>query len=60
VDAGIDRTYVSRIERNLENPTVGVLDQLAGALGCQVIDFLDAARASRSPVSPLPSGRRKR
>jgi transcriptional regulator with XRE-family HTH domain len=26
VDAGIDRTYVSRLERGLENPTVGVLE----------------------------------
>ena len=25
VDAGIDRTYVSRLERGMENPTVAVL-----------------------------------
>jgi transcriptional regulator with XRE-family HTH domain len=31
VDAGVDRTYVSRLERGLENPTVGILDQLADA-----------------------------
>ena len=33
VDAGIDRTYVSRLERGLENPTVAVLEKLARALG---------------------------
>jgi transcriptional regulator with XRE-family HTH domain len=32
VDAGIDRTYVSRLERGLENPTVGILEQLSAAL----------------------------
>lgn len=32
VDAQIDRTYVSRMERGLENPTVGVLEQLVNAL----------------------------
>jgi transcriptional regulator with XRE-family HTH domain len=37
VDAQIDRTYVSRLERGLENPSVAVLDRLAKALsanGC--------------------------
>ncbi|UGY22911.1 helix-turn-helix domain-containing protein [Bradyrhizobium septentrionale] len=29
VDAEIDRTYVSRLERGLENPTVAVLERLA-------------------------------
>jgi predicted transcriptional regulator len=28
-DAGIDRTYMSRLERGLENPTVAILEQLA-------------------------------
>jgi len=32
VDAQIDRTYVSRLERNLENPTVAVLERLSEAL----------------------------
>jgi len=27
VDAGIDRTYVSRLERGLENPSVAVLEK---------------------------------
>ena len=29
VDAEIDRTYVSRVERNFENPTILVLERLA-------------------------------
>ena len=31
VDAEIDRTYVSRLERGLENPSVAVLERLARA-----------------------------
>jgi len=31
--AGIDRTYVSGIERGVRNPTISVLTQFADALG---------------------------
>lgn len=60
VDAGIDRTYVSRLERGLENPTVRVLGQLAAALHCQIVDFFEEGRVVRGPVAPLPGGRRPR
>jgi len=36
LDAGIDRTYVSRVERSLENPTVGILERVAEVLGCDI------------------------
>ena len=39
VDARVDRTYVSRIERGLENPSVGVLEQFALALSVEITDF---------------------
>ena len=58
VDAGIDRTYVSRLERGLENPTVGVLERLSLALSSDIRDLFDPI-AARSPVKPLPGGRRK-
>lgn len=32
IDAGIDRTYVGRLERRNENPTVAVLERLAAGL----------------------------
>lgn len=59
VDAGIDRTYVSRLERGLENPSVAVLERLAYALDAEIVDFFDASRVARGPVKPLPSGRRR-
>lgn len=58
VDAAVDRTYVGRLERGLENPTVAVLERLAKALDANIVEFFDAARVSRGPVKPLPSGRR--
>ncbi|MDE2133808.1 MAG: helix-turn-helix transcriptional regulator [Alphaproteobacteria bacterium] len=60
VDAKVDRTYVSRLERGLENPTVAVLERLSIALGANISDFFDAARVARGPVKPLPSGRHPR
>jgi transcriptional regulator with XRE-family HTH domain len=57
VDAEIDRTYVSRLERNLENPTVGVLERVAKALHCQIVDFF-APGSGR--VATLGPGRKPR
>ncbi len=57
VDAKVDRTYVSRLERGIENPTVGVLERLAKALNADMAEFFDQARVARGPVKPLPSGR---
>ncbi len=58
VDASIDRTYVSRMERGLENPSVAVLEKLATTLDVSIAEFFDAARVAR-PIRPLPSGRKK-
>jgi len=56
VDAGLDRTYVSGLERGLENPTVVV--KLAQALSIQIADlFRLPVRGERAP-KPLASGRR--
>ena len=32
LDANVDRTYVGRLERGLENPTICILDRLARRL----------------------------
>ncbi len=39
LESGVDRTYVGRLERGIENPTVSVLDRLAEAVGCPLIEF---------------------
>lgn len=55
--AGIERAYISRIERGLENPTVGLLARLAKALKADVSEFL-----LRPPTagSPRPTSRTRR
>ena len=60
VDAAIDRTYVSRLERGLENPTIGVLERLAGALGLDLVDLLTKPRSGERFPAALPGGRRPR
>lgn len=57
-DAEVDRTYVGRLERGLENPTVAVLERLAKAMGADIAELFDASRVARGPVKPLPSGRK--
>jgi transcriptional regulator with XRE-family HTH domain len=39
--AGIHRTYVSDLERGARNPTIVVLDKLAGPLGVSVGRLFD-------------------
>ena len=40
-EAGLDRTYISGIERKMKSPTVTVVDRVAGALKCNLGDLLD-------------------
>ena len=46
-EAGIDRSYMSRLERGLENPTVAILDKLAIALAVGIVELFAASGASR-------------
>jgi len=59
IDAGIDRTYVSRLERGLENPTIAVLERLARALDFDLRDFFDPKPVAHGPVAPLQKGRKR-
>lgn len=58
VDAQIDRTYVSSLERGLENPTVAILDKLAAALSIPIADFFRPPSRGERPPEPLSAGRR--
>jgi transcriptional regulator with XRE-family HTH domain len=60
VDAEIDRTYVSRLERGLENPTVAVLERLAKALSANIEEFFRTPRAGETVPKPLKGGRRSK
>jgi len=58
VDAEIDRTYVSRLERNMENPTVAVLERLSRALGVEIVELFARPKAGTRPPQTLPKGRK--
>ena len=58
VDAGLDRTYISRIERNLENPTVSALEKIAKALGADMVDLVTSVPEAQGPMPTLRLGRK--
>ncbi len=58
VDAAIDRTYVSRLERGLENPTVGVLERVAKAVNADIVDIVTEVIGGRRRLPTLLPGRK--
>jgi transcriptional regulator with XRE-family HTH domain len=40
-EAGLDRTYISGIERVVKNPTITVIERVAVALQCSIGALLD-------------------
>jgi transcriptional regulator with XRE-family HTH domain len=60
VDAGVDRTYVSKLERNSENPSVAVLEKLANAMEISIAEFFVGPSPGAPELPVLPKGRRPR
>ncbi|WP_186415481.1 helix-turn-helix domain-containing protein [Pannonibacter sp. P2PFMT1] len=58
-DAGVDRAYLGGLERQAENPTVDLLDKVAGALAVSVSEFFVVPGPDDQSPQPLRSGRRK-
>lgn len=57
-DAEVDRSYVGRLERGEENPTVGVLDRLARALSVHVSELLKKPQPGEPKPRTLDRGRK--
>jgi len=57
VDADVDRTYISRLERGIENPTMKTLDKLAKALDAAVVEL--AAIQAVATLNRLKSRQRQ-
>ncbi|MFP4593125.1 XRE family transcriptional regulator [uncultured Ralstonia sp.] len=55
--AGVSKSMLSQVERNLANPTVAVLWRLATALGVGLADFLspEGAAAAAPAVNVIPA-----
>lgn len=60
VDAEIDRTYVSKLERAKENPSVDVLARIAVACGVEITELFTRPRAGERPPAILKKGRKTR
>lgn len=45
-DSGFDRGYISGVERGVRNPSILVLERIAVALGTDVAELCDEAKAS--------------
>ncbi|WP_132961159.1 helix-turn-helix transcriptional regulator [Rhizobium sp. BK251] len=58
LEANIDRSYVGRIERGLENVTVSALEALAAVLDSSVSDLFNEIDENASRPPPLRSGRK--
>ena len=57
-DAGIDRAYESEIENAVANPTIDMLEKLAGVLDVELGEFFILPDPDEEPPKPLRAGRR--
>lgn len=56
--ASVDRTYVSRLERKMENPSIGVLDKIAAVLEVSIAELFVPPDLDEKAPRPLKAGRR--
>ena len=56
--ADVDRTYVSRLERRMENPSIGVLDKIAVVLSVSIAELFVPPSPDDIAPRPLKAGRR--
>lgn len=59
-DAGIDRAYESEIENAAANPTIDMLEKLAGVLGVELAEFFVLPGPDEQPPKPLRAGRKRK
>lgn len=60
VDAGVDVSYVSQLENGKENPSIGLIERLADALGANFVDLFNTPAKNERPPKPLPKGRKRK
>lgn len=60
IDAGVDRAWVSELEREQGNTSVDLLDRLAEALDVPIASLFAEPEPDADRPQPLRSGRRPR
>src|SRR5947209_6564274 len=58
--SGVDRVYLSRIERALANATIDILERLASTLEVEIADLFAVPSPRDRAPEPLRGGRRSR
>jgi transcriptional regulator with XRE-family HTH domain len=58
-DAGVDRAYLAKLERQTVNAGLDVLDKLAAALSIELRELFDVPAEGASPPSVLRGGRKR-
>jgi len=58
-DSGVDRAYVSELEREEGNATVDLLQRLAGTLEVEIADLFQVPPAGSKRPKVLSKGRRQ-
>jgi len=56
-DAGIDRAYISELERMRGNATLDMLDRIAKVLDVEIGEFFRRVQTGSKRAKGLPSGR---
>ncbi|WP_377800472.1 helix-turn-helix domain-containing protein [Bosea eneae] len=60
LDSSIDRTYVSRLERRIENPSIAIVEKLALTLGVPIAQMFAEPKQHETAPQPLRAGRKPR
>jgi transcriptional regulator with XRE-family HTH domain len=58
-ESGVDRAYVSRIERAVANPTIAILEQIAAVLEVEIGELFAIPQPTDERPEPLPGGRHR-
>lgn len=58
LEAGIDRSYLGRVERGMENVTVSTLEAISFTLGVHVAELFASVDDKSAPPEPLRAGRK--
>lgn len=57
--AEVDRTYIGKIERQAENPSILNLEKIATALGVRIARLFEDPEEHYAPLKPLKAGRKR-
>ncbi len=58
-ETGVDRTFVSDIERSKVSVSIDILERMTAALGVELVALVERPPAGSQPPPPMTSGRKR-